>query len=151
MVHLVEQELITNPEHISSHPVISGILVAQSLVFCVVFAVWCSNNCINYFADGIIQHGHLFIYSIKTKLEYTKGVIRSRSREEQTIQMIKGFNIQNFKSGYPSETIGLMLVCCIASLFNCVVLRQTSVLPLPLFGNNYVKKGRRIFARNASQ
>jgi hypothetical protein len=41
MVHLVEQELITNPEHISSHPVISGILVAQSLVFCVVFADHC--------------------------------------------------------------------------------------------------------------
>jgi hypothetical protein len=37
MVHLVEQELFTNPEHISSHPVISGILVMQSWVFCVVF------------------------------------------------------------------------------------------------------------------
>jgi len=45
MVHLVEQELITNPEHISSHPVISGILVAQSLVFCVVFADHCLFIC----------------------------------------------------------------------------------------------------------
>jgi len=40
------------------------------------------------------------------------------------------------------------MVCCIVSLFNCVVFkRQTSVLPLPLFGNNNVQKGRRKFAR----
>ena len=33
------QELLTLPEHLSSPPVVSRVLVAQSLVFCVVFCV----------------------------------------------------------------------------------------------------------------
>ena len=34
---LVEQELLTIPEHLRSPPVFSGIRVARSLVFCVMF------------------------------------------------------------------------------------------------------------------
>ena len=34
---LVEQELLTLYDHLSSHPVFSGVRVARSLVFCVVF------------------------------------------------------------------------------------------------------------------
>ena len=34
---LVEQELLSLPEHLCSSPVFSGVRVAQSLVFCVVF------------------------------------------------------------------------------------------------------------------
>jgi hypothetical protein len=34
---LVEQELLSLPEHACSFPVFSGVCVAQSLVFCVVF------------------------------------------------------------------------------------------------------------------
>jgi len=36
-VSLVERILPTLPEHLSSHPVLSGVCIAQSLVFCVVF------------------------------------------------------------------------------------------------------------------
>ena len=36
-VPLVEQEILTLPEHPSSLPVFSGVHVAQFLVFCVVF------------------------------------------------------------------------------------------------------------------
>ena len=36
-VSLVEQELLTLPEHPSSPPALSGVHVVQSLVFCVVF------------------------------------------------------------------------------------------------------------------
>ena len=36
-VLLVEQELITLPEHLRSLPVIGGVRVARSLIFCVVF------------------------------------------------------------------------------------------------------------------
>jgi len=36
-VPLVEQEMLTFPEHPSSLPVFSGVRVAQFLVFCVVF------------------------------------------------------------------------------------------------------------------
>ena len=35
----MEQELLTLPEHLSSLSVFSGLLVARSLVFCVVFCV----------------------------------------------------------------------------------------------------------------
>ena len=33
----MKQELLTLPEHLNSHPCISGIRVAQSLIFCIVF------------------------------------------------------------------------------------------------------------------
>ena len=36
---LVEQEMLTLPEHLSSPPVFSVVRVAQSLVFCLVFCV----------------------------------------------------------------------------------------------------------------
>ena len=35
----MEQELLTLPEHLSSLSVFSGLLVARSLVFCVVFCI----------------------------------------------------------------------------------------------------------------
>jgi hypothetical protein len=38
-VPLVEQELFTIPEHLSSPPVFSGVRVVRSLVFCVVFCI----------------------------------------------------------------------------------------------------------------
>jgi hypothetical protein len=36
-VLLVKQELVTFPEHLSSSPVFCGVVVVQSLVFCVLF------------------------------------------------------------------------------------------------------------------
>ena len=36
-VKLVEQELLTLPEHLSSPPIFSGVRVARFLIFCVVF------------------------------------------------------------------------------------------------------------------
>jgi hypothetical protein len=38
MMSLVEQELLTLPEHLSPSPVFSGARVTRSLVFCVCFA-----------------------------------------------------------------------------------------------------------------
>jgi hypothetical protein len=40
-VPLVEQELLTLPEHLSSSPVFSGVRVTRSLVLCVFFADCC--------------------------------------------------------------------------------------------------------------
>ena len=40
LVPIVEQELPTLPENLSSPPVFSGVRVAQSLVFCVVLCGW---------------------------------------------------------------------------------------------------------------
>ena len=43
-VPLVEQELLTLPEHLSSSPILSGIRVTRSLVLCVCFL----NNCVSF-------------------------------------------------------------------------------------------------------
>ena len=42
---LVEQELLTLPEHLSSPPVFSGVCVTQSLVLCVCFV----DRCLSFF------------------------------------------------------------------------------------------------------
>jgi hypothetical protein len=36
---LVEQELLTLPEHLSSSPVLSGVRVSRTLVFCLMFCL----------------------------------------------------------------------------------------------------------------
>jgi hypothetical protein len=48
---LVEQELLTLYDHLSSHPVFSGVRVARSLVFCVVF-------CRSLVSASTDSHGH---------------------------------------------------------------------------------------------
>jgi len=44
-VPLVEKELLTLPEHLSSPPVFSGVRVTQSLVLCVCFVYRCLSFC----------------------------------------------------------------------------------------------------------
>jgi hypothetical protein len=44
-VPIVEQELLTLPEHMSSPPVFSGVCVTQSLVLCVFFVDRCLSFC----------------------------------------------------------------------------------------------------------
>ena len=48
-VPLVEQELLTLPEHVSSPPVFSGVHVTRSLVLCVCFVDRCLFFCIFFF------------------------------------------------------------------------------------------------------
>jgi hypothetical protein len=48
-VPLVEQELLTLPEHLSSPPVFSGVRVTWSLVLCVCFADRCMSFCTFFF------------------------------------------------------------------------------------------------------
>ena len=45
LVPLVKQTLLTLPEHLSCSPVFSGIRVARSLIFCVVFVDPCLSFC----------------------------------------------------------------------------------------------------------
>ena len=47
----MEQELLTLPEHLSSPPVFRGVLVARSLVFCVVFCRFLLSLCYQSFID----------------------------------------------------------------------------------------------------
>ena len=54
-VPLVEQELFTLPEHLSSPPVFSGVRVTQSLVLCVMF-------CRSLFVLLFFSFGHCVVY-----------------------------------------------------------------------------------------
>ena len=55
-VPLVEQELLTLPEHMSSPPVISGVRVTRSLVLCVCFV----DRCLSYCSFSL---GHCVVFS----------------------------------------------------------------------------------------
>jgi hypothetical protein len=61
---LVEQKLLTFPEHLSSSLVLSGVRVNRFLVLCVPFV-----DCI--------------IYMLKEEFEDTKGVIRIRKSKDR--------------------------------------------------------------------
>ena len=53
-VQLVEQELLTLPEHMSSPPVFSGVCVTQSLVLCVCFVDRCLSFCMVSFGHCVV-------------------------------------------------------------------------------------------------
>ena len=53
-VPLVEQELLTLPEHVSSSPVFSGVRVTLSLVICVCFVDRCLSFCTFSFGRCIV-------------------------------------------------------------------------------------------------
>ena len=57
---LVEQELLTFPEHMSSPPVFSGDRVTRSLVLCVCFVDRCLSVCT--FSFGHCFGHHTFVY-----------------------------------------------------------------------------------------
>jgi hypothetical protein len=52
-VQLVEQELLTLPEHLSSSPVFSGVRVTRSLVLCVCFVDRCLSFCTFSFGHDV--------------------------------------------------------------------------------------------------
>ena len=53
-VPLVEQELLTIPEHLSSPPVFSGVRVTRSLVLCVCFVNRCLSYCLFSFCHCVV-------------------------------------------------------------------------------------------------
>ena len=53
-VPLLEQELPTLPEHLSSHPVFSGVCFTRSLVLCVCFVDRCLSFCLFSFDHCVV-------------------------------------------------------------------------------------------------
>jgi len=65
-VPLVEQELLTLPEHLSSSPVFSGVRVTRSLVLCVSFVDRCLSFCTFSFGHCVVcssSFGHCVVCS----------------------------------------------------------------------------------------
>ena len=57
---LVEHELLTLPEHLSSHPGLSGVRVTRSIVLCVCFMDHCLSFCTSSFVivlSVLLQYG----------------------------------------------------------------------------------------------
>jgi hypothetical protein len=73
-VPLVEQELPTLPEHLSSSPVLSGVRVTRSLVLCVCFL----NNCMSFcpFSFGHRVVCPFSIYGFWLSLWYLQTLLR---------------------------------------------------------------------------
>jgi hypothetical protein len=53
-VPLVEQKLLTRPEHLSSPPVFSGVRVSRSVVLCVCFVDRCLSFCTFTFCHSVV-------------------------------------------------------------------------------------------------
>jgi len=59
-VSLVEQELPTHPEHLSSSPVFSGVRVTRSLVLYVCFVDRCLSFCTFYFIHCVVCYSSIY-------------------------------------------------------------------------------------------
>jgi hypothetical protein len=59
-VPLMEQELLTLPEHRSSPPVFSGVLVTRSLVLCVCFVDRCLSFCTFSFGHCVVCSSSIY-------------------------------------------------------------------------------------------
>ena len=61
-VSLVEQELLTIPEHMSSPPVFSGVRVTRSLVLCVCFVDRCLSLCTFSFGNCAVCSSSIYAF-----------------------------------------------------------------------------------------
>ena len=69
-VSLVEQELLTISEHLSSPPVFSGVRVTRSLVLCVCFV----DRCLSFYT---FSFGHcMSVYLRYTDSDYSFGIFK---------------------------------------------------------------------------
>ena len=76
-VSLVDQELLTPPEHLSSLPVLSGVSVTQSLVFCVCLVDNCWSFCPFSFGHCVVCSSS--IYGLCLPIWYLQSLlIKSR-------------------------------------------------------------------------
>jgi hypothetical protein len=86
-VSLVEQELHTLPEHLSSPPIFSGLRVTWSLVLCVCFVDRCMFFCIFYIGHCVVCSSS--IYGFWLPLWYLQTLL-------VTSQVLMTFIVWNF-------------------------------------------------------
>jgi len=79
-VPLVEQELLTLPEHLSSPPVFSGVHVTRSLVLYVCFVDRCLSFCTFSFGHCVVCSSS--IYGFWLPLWYLQTLLESKTRTE---------------------------------------------------------------------
>jgi hypothetical protein len=77
-VSLVEQELLTLPEHLSSPPVFSGVCVSRYLVLCACFVDRCLSFCPFYFGPCVVCRPS--IYEFLLPLVYLQNIPETDTR-----------------------------------------------------------------------
>jgi hypothetical protein len=73
----VEQELLTLPEHLSSHPVFSGVRVTRALIFCICFVDRCLSFCLLFFWSLCCLFFCLLIIVLSVLLSFDHCVVCS--------------------------------------------------------------------------
>jgi hypothetical protein len=101
-VPIVEQELLTLPEHLSSSPVINGVRVTQSLVLCVCFVDRCLSFCHFLFGHCVVWPSSIYgfwipFWYIQTLLTIIKPKIDLFASENK-------FNITLLSTIIPHQT-----------------------------------------------
>jgi hypothetical protein len=89
---LVERELPTLPEHLSSCPVFSGVRVARSLVLCVCFVDRCLSFCIFSFGHCVVCHS---IFWFWLPLWYLQTLLIIVGASTSFLILYCQFNVEN--------------------------------------------------------
>jgi hypothetical protein len=92
-VPLMEQELLTLPGHLSSPPVLSGVLVTRSLVLCVCFVDRCLSFCTFSFGSCVVSFPS--IYGFWLPLWY--------------LQTLRIYNLSTYQNSIPFSLKGVIL------------------------------------------
>jgi hypothetical protein len=115
-VSLVEQELLTFPEHLSSPSVLNDVRVTRSLVWCVCFVDRRLSFC-------LFSFGHLLSVLRFTDSDYPYGIFKldlqlsSRSLITQYLLKLLAVHVTSLVSSNFSYRLHILLSC-----FTCVVL-----------------------------
>jgi hypothetical protein len=88
---LVEQELLSLPEHLSSPPVLSGSRVIRCLVLCVCFVDLCFSFCT--FSFGLCVVCSSSIYGFQLPLWFLQALRLTKTKFESSIQ--EGWHIRS--------------------------------------------------------
>jgi hypothetical protein len=96
-VSLVEQELLTLPEHLSTPPIFSGVRVTRSLVLYICFVDRCLSFCTFSFGHCVVCSS--LIYGFWLPLWYLHSSW-SKSRPSWLYRMVVGFTTTSAISAY---------------------------------------------------
>jgi hypothetical protein len=101
-VSLMDQELLTLPEHMSSPPVFSGVRVTRSLVLCVGFVDRCFFFCIFSFGHCVVCSSSIYglwlpLWYLQTLL--LQNISQKTKDKARQIQLIQGVYTHVFHKG----------------------------------------------------
>ena len=114
-VSLVEQQLLTLPDNLSSHPVFSEVRVTRSLVLCVCFVDRCLSFCTFYFDHCVVCSSSIYgfwlsLWYLQTLLSHSLprldyGLSASQKKRWPRLSYV----CRNEKN--PQQILGSLMTC----------------------------------------